>query len=318
MPTNFGSRVIGKDAFDKAVREEKGGAAVFGVRVRGAITEGGPISIAKRNTEHGVRVVEGAKAQDEKGKDNESVSIESLRNILAENPTFFDSLYEAELARTEGARPEALEIFQIVESGIKGAGRREILDEIATLLGVKKQLAAATADDNIARREQLARQAKRMEDNAALVDADKIQALADRQENLDSLEGTESGKQVISSSTESQIAGIKEEKGLDTGETAHQPTTPAKPDGPINVETQAPGPRITTPKAVSGDTPTGASTTDASETGEGEKDFDSMTVEELHTHLGEDAEVKGTGAGGRVLKADLVKAAKKAAKSKEK
>src|SRR5687767_8515897 len=128
MSTKFGSRVIGKDAFDKAVREEKGGAAVFGVRVRGAIREEGPISIAKRNTEHGVRVVEGASAQDEKGKANESVSIDSLRNILAENPTFFDSLYEAELAREDGARPEALEIFIMVETGIKGAGRREIID----------------------------------------------------------------------------------------------------------------------------------------------------------------------------------------------
>lgn len=316
----FGKRVVGNAAFDKALREEKGGAAVFGVRVRGAIREEGPISIAKRNTEHGVRVVADAKAQDEKGNDAETVSIESLRNILAENPTFFDSLYEAELAREDGARPEALEIFIMVETGIKGAGRREIIDEIRTLLGVKSQQAAAVADEALLRQEQLKRQAKREEENRLLGDADRVKALKERQENIDAVkEG--SGKDQLTTTpadTNRQLDSIAEEMGIDRTPKGHVPTTPSKPEGNINVETQQPGNRITTPKAV----------TDAGNTGdesgkkadEQETDFDSMTVAELRDHIGEEevGKIEGSGADGRVVKDDLVKAAKKAAKKKAK
>src|SRR3982751_3523900 len=86
--------------------------------------------VRSRATAHGPLVVAGAQQTDTKGNPAEGVSIDELRNMLAENPTTLDSLYESELARDSGPRDEALHIIREVERGIKGAGRREVLDEI--------------------------------------------------------------------------------------------------------------------------------------------------------------------------------------------
>jgi hypothetical protein len=318
--THFGSKVVGHEAYDKAVREEKGGGNVFGTRVRGAIPELGPTNIAKRNSEFGVAVLDHAHASDAKGNKTDSVSIDDLRNILAENPTFFDSLYEAELARADGARPDALSIFYEVERGIKGQGRQDVMGEITALLGQKGIDAEALANQAKVRRIAMDEAQQRNEENKLLGDADRIKSLKEREENLKIVrEGKEGGSsQLIASTTEGQEQSIAEREGLALPGQTETATgkVPAKPDGPIHPESSQPGARQGVPKSDA-DTKPAKDTTDSTSTEEDEEvDFEQYTKAELTEYLGDDAEnVKGTGAGGRVLQADLVKAAKKKEKA---
>lgn len=137
MPT-FGPRVSGAAAHAEAVRREKGGANVFGVRVRGAIPDDLKTSnAAKRAVEHGPRVTAGSKFTDEKGHEADAVSLESIQSILAGNKETFDSLFEAELAREEGARADALHIFLAFETGPNGYRREDVISDIQTLLQIK-------------------------------------------------------------------------------------------------------------------------------------------------------------------------------------
>jgi len=294
----FGRRVIGDAEYDKAVREEQGGASVFGVRVRGAIPDTGPTNIAKRNTEHGVRVVNDVTPGNTRGEatDGGTVSIDDLRDILAENPTFFDSLYEAELARDGGARDDALRIFQEVERGIKGQGRADVLDEIAALLGRHRELAGQRADLDKVHREQIGRMLRRQEENNRLADADAIQADVD-----------------------AQMKTIADEKGLDISSGPGEPggKTPTKPNRHVAVESSGTGPRQGVPKGVGGEEGNGGNGENGAET-----DYESMTKAELEDEadaLGVDlGEIEGSGAGGTVLKEDVLKAVKKAAKKQAK
>lgn len=310
MSPQHGRRVVGDDAYDKAVREEVGGVHTFGVRVRGAIPENGPTNIAKRNTEHGPLVVAGATFQDHKGQEGDGVSIDDLRNILTENPTFFDSLYEAELARPDGAREDALAIFYEVERGIKGQARADVMDEIRTLLGAKRQTAAANADLIKVRLEHVARQQQRMEENALLTDADRIAALADREENVQRAKaaGTEQ-LTTLSPIVETQLQTIADEQGLDINTTggAVVGNIPMKPEGDIRPETQQPGEAILTPKADES-TASGVGDTDDDD----EDEYESMSRAELDREAKKlkikEEEITGTGTGGRVVRADVLQA----------
>lgn len=321
----FGRKVIGDDAFDKALREEKGGGSTFGVRVRDAIPDNsGTLNAAKRNSEMGIKVVNTITPGDIRGEDGDgdgSLTIEDLQNVLAENPTFFDSLYEHELAREDGPRDDALRIFQEVERGIKGAGRAGVLDEINQLLGITRVTAGQRADLQQAHLEQLDRQLRRQEENATLVDADRIQALRERAENLDAIKASDSEgskEQLISADVDHQIAQIGKQKGLDLpGTSTGEPTpgsAPAKPGGPTRVETQQPGKHPLTPKSGQDGSRQhdGAGSDDESEE---ETDYESQTKAELEKEAEKrDLDVKGTGADGAVLKDDLVKALRKSDK----
>jgi hypothetical protein len=123
----FGSRVIGDKAYDTAVREERGGATSFGVRVVGAIKGDGPVANAKRATQHGPLVVDGAQQTDTKAQPGRGRSIDELNMLDPENPTSPCSTRCTRASwRAAGPRDEALRIFREVERGIKGEGRREI------------------------------------------------------------------------------------------------------------------------------------------------------------------------------------------------
>lgn len=255
--TQFGARVVGREAYDKAVRETKGGGNVFGKRVRDAIPENGPVGEKKRATEHGALVVDQASASGPDGKGS-GVSIEQLRNILTENPTFFDSLYEAELARPEGARPEALDVFLQFEIGIKGAGREEIISEIRGLLGHKRVTAEQVANENKLRLQQRDEMAARTEENKLLQDAPRVRALAQRNEDIAAVKKAGHGKADQSAARplmmDSQRRETADHEGIDIGQgggdegRVSHPTTPAKPDGETHPETQQPGERPLAPK----------------------------------------------------------------------
>lgn len=223
-PVHFGKKVVGETAYAKAVASEKGGAAIFGVRVRGAIPESGPTNIAKRVTEHGPRVVADASFQDADGKETDGVSIEDLKRILGENTTTFDSLYEAELAREDGARPEALAIFYEVERGTKGQMRADIMDQIKALLKQKQGEGERSAILADAQTKVYEAMQKRNEENAKLVDADKVKKLAERRENLDKLE--EAGEELAPASVEAQVkaAGGGSAEGSASVKGAHTKT----------------------------------------------------------------------------------------------
>lgn len=344
MAPHFGSRVSGHEAFDKAVREEKGGASVFGVRVVSAVTGSGPVAEAKRATEHGVRVLDDAQFTDTKGEPTDALSIEEIRNGLTENPTFFDSWYEGELAREDGPREEALHIFREVEKGIKGQGRREILDEIAGLLGETAAVSAQRADLAKAQREQAARQRQREQENVLLRDADRVKKLKERDENVravkeSDVEGTQS--QIIPADTGNQVSRIADEMGLDISGGASTKGASkgagAKPEGAINPGTQQPGSDATgVPEGEGYGSGSGRSATSSTSTPQDEDDeedhpddaptseeLNNSTVADLEAYLGEEALAKikqrgGTGANGAVVKADLLRAAKrKARKARE-
>lgn len=308
---HFGSRVIGNDAYDKAVRENKGGASAFGVRVTGAITGDGPVATAKRATEHGPLVVAGAQQTDTKGNPGEGVSIDELRNILAENPTQLDNMYEAELARESGPRSDALHIIREVERGIKGAGRAEILNEIASLLGETAAQAASRADLNSGFLKAAEERQQRAEENALLGDADRVKALKEREDNLNAVKDSrnEGTRSQLPSSAPDTLAQAREAAGITPEKTAKQgqrQTTPTKPEGPIQPETQS---------AVQPLVPKGETGDEDEENGEDEPtpdELENSTVADLEAYLGDEEVAKlKERKGGRVLKADLLRAAKR-------
>lgn len=213
----FGSRVVGEEAAARAIEQAKGGGEVFGKRVRDDIPEPSTLDLAKKNSEFGARVIGGASEQNQKGQHG-SVSVEDIDNILEENPTFFDNLYEGELARADGPRKAALEIFAVRENGIKGEGRPSVLAEINRLLGKNAATNKVRADNFRAHSQLIEDQRVRGEENAQLQDADRVKALREREDNLDVLKkssrkGTQS--QIVSADTETQLRQIGEQKGLD-------------------------------------------------------------------------------------------------------
>lgn len=341
MTPHFGPSVTGHEAFDKAVRSEQGGGNVFGTRVRDSIPDSGPTNTAKRVSEFGVNVLEDAHASNEKGEPGDTVSIDSLRNILAENPTFFDSLYEAELARDDGARPDALAIFYEVERGIKGQMRADVMQEIRSLMGQKGVDAEARANLGQVRVQQQKEMAQRTEENALLADAPRIKELRDRADNLKAIrDAQESGVATqVGFTTEAQERRIADEQGiqLPAQDQGIVGTVPAKPEGDTNVETQSAGNRLGVPKgtsgtegegssasgsspatgAASGSTSSEGKTADETGTGEGTVEPDDFTKGELADMLGDEfiGNVKGSGANDAVLKEDIVKAAKKGLKN---
>lgn len=227
MP-HFGKKVVGAKEYDAAVRSEKGGGNVFGKRVRAAIPDDHPTNRAKRVTEHGPRVVSNVS-----GTGSDALSVDDLKRLLigptAENVTMFDNLYENELARPDGARPEALEVLLQAEISPRGAQRKHIIDDIRALLGAKTSTADTNANRALVQRERITRQRARMEQNAKLVDADKVKALKERQEALDALD--EAGEDYdVSASADIQLQDIAKEQGIKLTETGgYKPSEPASP-----------------------------------------------------------------------------------------
>jgi len=219
MGVTFGKRVVGEEAHAEAVKKAAGGAEVFGKRVLGSIPEANSELVAKRNSEFGPRTTAFAKGSDTEGKDS-VISVEEIENVLTENPTFFDSLYENELALPSGPRKAALQVFALVEQGIKGAGRKHVLDEISALLGnthITNQLKGAHVE---AQQEQLRQQEQRNEENKLLRDAPRARALRQRNEDIQevrsaarrSKEGEDDG--LVSSDTQHQIDKLVGEKKI--------------------------------------------------------------------------------------------------------
>lgn len=185
----FGKRVVGEKAHTEAVAKAAGGADVFGKRVIGAITGSNPDSEAKRNSEFGVRTLGDVKPSgvDGKGSEISIDDLEALMDTATGNPTQFDSLYEAELARKGGPRKAALEIFMRTELGIKGAGRQHVIKEIRQLLGLEDEARARAAEDIELRQKQLAQQQERNEDNKKLADLPRLRSLRERDQALNEL-----------------------------------------------------------------------------------------------------------------------------------
>lgn len=182
--SNFGSRVIGEEAYTRSLREQKAGADVFGKRVVGDLREGTADELAKNNSQFGPKVIMNAEAADHTGKKGATVAVEDLENILTENPTFFDSLFENELARSGGPRKDALEVFAVFEVGPKGADRAHVMRKINGLLGKTANEAAVNAENVSKAIKREGEMAQRDVENRALQDADRIKGLAEREENL--------------------------------------------------------------------------------------------------------------------------------------
>jgi hypothetical protein len=124
----FGRRVIGDKAFEAESKKIAQGAHRFGPRVRGSNTPTAAPAGAK--TTHGPLV------SDPVNKD-ETVSVREIIDALVANPATFDTLYEAELERPAGARPDALRVF--LRSERENAARSDVIAEIKGLLKAKDE-----------------------------------------------------------------------------------------------------------------------------------------------------------------------------------
>lgn len=164
----LGARVVGEDEAARQADEDAksvGAQHTLGPRVTG-ILNAVPSTLrqASSATKLGVRVTDG------EPQHKHDLSVEELENVLEENPTFFDSLYMGELHRDGGPRVAALKVFALVEEGIKGAGRKFIIDEINSLLGIAgapgtPQDAAWVAREIAAKRQAYEEQQERQEAN---------------------------------------------------------------------------------------------------------------------------------------------------------
>jgi hypothetical protein len=269
----FGSKVVGEEAYLRAVEEHKGGLDVFGTRVRDQIPDSHPDNQAKRNSEFGPKTVDGAKFTNPAGSAAPTgLAVTEIKRILGENPTFFDSLYEAELARPGGPRKDALHIFAEVERGTKGQMRGFILDEINGFLG---KIPAGTG----AHARQIMRRAN-----------------LDRGEEIpDHLQTDEERQAAADAASENEGEEFEEDAGEVTAPTQGAATTNrATAAVEPGVQTQATG---STPVEGSGDTRYSS--------------MNKAELEEEVAARGiEPTEVKASGADGAVLVADLVTALK--------
>jgi hypothetical protein len=244
MSVTFGKRVVGEQAHAEAVKKAAGGAEVFGKRVLGSIPEPNVELIAKRNSEFGPRTTAHAQESDAQGE-NTTISVEEIENILTENPTFFDSLYENELALPSGPRKAALQVFMLVEQGIKGAGRRHVLDEINALLGnthITNQLRGANVE---AQQEQLRQQEERNEENKLLRDAPRVKALKERAENVEAVRSASKSRstqdQLVSSDVDHQVDALVGDKKIpEPTEEERRRSLPDGVTGPATGEGLAP------------------------------------------------------------------------------
>ena len=219
--STFGERVIGQEAAAAALAAQKGGSEVFGTRVVG-VPEPTTQALARKNSQFGPAVLEGAHETDTKGNPG-SISVEELEKVLTANPTFFDSLYEGELGRKEGARTAALEVFLLSEYGIHGQGRSSVIDEINGMLGKTAISAKQLAKDHTARVNEIAAREERQRENALVADAERVRILRQRDENLAFLE--EKG----SASAKRELAGPPKE------EPDHDLSKPGEPILPVGV-----------------------------------------------------------------------------------
>jgi hypothetical protein len=269
--STFGERVIGHEAAQASLAAQKGGADVFGKRVANAIPEPTAFQLAKKSSQFGAAVVGDAHQSDGKGKPG-SISVEDLQKVLDANPTFFDSLYEGELARKEGPRASALEVFLLSEYGISGQGRSSVIDEINGMLGKTAVSAKQLANDHAARVKELDARQTRMDENALLGDAERVRSLRQRDENLSYLKehGSKSAKEQLEAgagdpSSDNQRRAIADKEGLDIGQDPSQRGDPILPFGVAGVVQDGHAP------AKAGATTSGVNTTDAAASTEHKK-----------------------------------------------
>lgn len=222
----FGKSVIGAEAFAKAVESDTHGAEIFGKRVTGVGRAENAEQAAKAASQFGVLVANNVTASGLDGKSKGlALSTKELEDVLTENPTFFDSLFEGEMARAGGPRKDALVILRNFEMGIKGAGRQHVLEEINEHLGQGQIDAKALAERYRAVGRALDEQHQREQENALLGDADRVKALAEREENLAKVKKAQSA------------SGAKSGQAGTPGEVnATQPSATSTPDGETEQE----------------------------------------------------------------------------------
>ena len=94
-------------------------------------------------------------------------------------------------------------------------------------------------------------QAKREAENLELDDLPRLKALAEREQNLKIVRDSDQVK-AVGLTQEQQVARIAKDQNLalpgDESATSATGKVPAKPDGPVNPETQQPGARLGVPK----------------------------------------------------------------------
>lgn len=140
----FGHRVIGREAAEREAKEIATGRRSFGHRVVGG---SGPKPQAPARV-RGNAPAEKGEAVHERGKSPigekviagqgapPSFSVEQLTSLLTENNSLFDDLFGLELQRADGARAEALEVFQRFE--VAGQDRPDVIHDIQELLAARR------------------------------------------------------------------------------------------------------------------------------------------------------------------------------------
>lgn len=136
MAPHFGPDIVGPEEFARQVEQEKGGGNTFGPLVTGKGAAPEPMRFSRPDTPHVRQASANTHGKDVVGDGAQAVATVELEQLLAENPSHFDGLYEAEMARASGPRVEALELFQAHE--LRTLARPTILAEIDTVLQAVK------------------------------------------------------------------------------------------------------------------------------------------------------------------------------------
>lgn len=126
----FGPRVIGDAAYKRRTAATKGRVG-FGPRVGGkkAAAEAASTTAGALTGDEGEEGVVGTIGDEtaKTGTTEIGMSVEQFKQVLAENPTFLDTLVTQELERAEGARRECLEAARVVA---EAAGETETVAEL--------------------------------------------------------------------------------------------------------------------------------------------------------------------------------------------
>lgn len=138
----FGHRVIGREAAEKEAKEIATGRRSFGHRVVGGdgpkpqaparVRGNAPAAPGEAVHERGKSPI-GEKIEPVKAVD--SFSVDQLESLLGENSSLFDDLFGLELSRADGARAEALRVFQRYE--LAGQDRPDVIHDIQELLAAR-------------------------------------------------------------------------------------------------------------------------------------------------------------------------------------
>lgn len=137
MTQHFGKRIIGDAAAAAAAAHDNLGGHAFGPRVRGTSHATDPAAtppVPSPATPDMPRTTAVARSLHPLAMGG--IAVADLADVLDHNPAFFNMVYDAELARPDGPRTAALQVFLRVETSQPDGGRPDVVEDLRLMLGL--------------------------------------------------------------------------------------------------------------------------------------------------------------------------------------